>query len=112
MLTLSLVESLFFIFLNMTLKCGIDFGGFFFNISTLTRGIHFVGFCWLRTLERGNNVGGDPNTWLETVGLAEYKSNFRRNHIKTVRDMEALKSFTEKEIREDLHITKPGTAHD
>ena len=64
------------------------------------------------TLERGNNVGGDPNTWLETVGLAEYKSNFRRNHIKTVRDMEALKSFTEKEIREDLHITKPGTAHD
>ncbi|XP_078327748.1 uncharacterized protein LOC111112966 isoform X4 [Crassostrea virginica] len=54
------------------------------------------------------DVPRDPNTWLETVGLAEYKTNFRRNHIKTVRDMEALKSFTEKEIREDLHITKPG----
>nr|XP_022306572.1 uncharacterized protein LOC111112966 isoform X3 [Crassostrea virginica] len=53
-------------------------------------------------------VPRDPNTWLETVGLAEYKANFRQNHIKTVRDMEALKSFTEKEIREDLHITKPG----
>ncbi|XP_078327737.1 uncharacterized protein LOC144623228 isoform X2 [Crassostrea virginica] len=65
------------------------------------------------TPTRGINLGGfsiqrDPNTWLETVGLAEYKANFRRNHIKTVRDMEALKSFTEKEIREDLHITNPG----
>nr|XP_022311746.1 uncharacterized protein LOC111116983 [Crassostrea virginica]XP_022311747.1 uncharacterized protein LOC111116983 [Crassostrea virginica] len=60
------------------------------------------------TLARGNNFGGDPNTWLETVGLADYKASFRRNHIKTVRDIEALKSFTEKEIREDLHITKPG----
>ena len=54
----------------------------------------------------------DPSTWLETLGLAEYKANVQRNHIKTVRDMEALKSFTEKEIREDLHMTKPGTAHD
>ena len=71
-------------------------------------------FFWFYsgTLARGVNFGGDPNTWLETLGLAEYKANFRRNHIKTVRDMEALKSFTEKEIREDLHMTKPGTAHD
>ena len=70
------------------------------------------GFFDSGTLARGNNVGGDPNTWLETVGLADDKANFWQNHIKTVRDMEALKSFTEKEIREDLHITKPGTARD
>ncbi|XP_078327719.1 uncharacterized protein LOC111117764 isoform X4 [Crassostrea virginica] len=45
------------------------------------------------------DVPRDPSTWLETLGLAEYKANVQRNHIKTVRDMEALKSFTEKEIR-------------
>ena len=51
------------------------------------------------TLARSINFGGNPNTWLETVGLAEYKANFRRNHIKTVRDMEAYLL----EITIDIH---------
>lgn len=50
----------------------------------------------------------DLSSWLHQIGLEEYKPNFRRNQIKTVRDMEALKSFTIKEINEDLNITKPG----
>lgn len=50
----------------------------------------------------------DLSSWLHQIGLQEYKPNFRRNQIKTVRDMEALKSFTIKEINEDLNITKPG----
>jgi hypothetical protein len=40
--------------------------------------------------------------------LEEYKSNFKKNDIKTVKDMETLKSFTGKEIKEELNITKPG----
>lgn len=53
----------------------------------------------------------DLSSWLHQIGLEEYKPNFRRNQIKTVRDMEALKSFTIKEINEDLNITKPGKYH-
>ena len=63
---------------------------------TPTRGIDFSGFFFT----------AGPNMSLETVGLAKYKANVRLNHIKTVRDMEALKSFAEKEIREDLHQTR------
>lgn len=57
------------------------------------------------------NLQKDLSSWLHQIGLEEYKPNFRRNQIKTVRDMEALKSFTIKEIKEDLNITKPGKYH-
>ena len=90
--------------------------GFFLNRRTPKRGINYCqGFLTAWPQQVVLVVAGfwqhDPNKWLETLGLAEYKANFWRNHIKTVRDMEALKSFTEKEIREDLHITKPGTLY-
>ena len=84
-----------------------------FYSGTPTRGIDFVVFflfySW--TLARGITFGGNPNTWRD-VGTGRVHSQLPAIHIKTVRDMEALKSFTEKEIGEDLHITKPGTAHD
>ncbi|XP_061191089.1 uncharacterized protein LOC133199272 [Saccostrea echinata] len=54
------------------------------------------------------DVPKDVSSWLHMIGLEEYKHNFNRNQIKTVKDMVALKSFTEKEIKEDLKITKPG----
>lgn len=54
------------------------------------------------------DVPKDLSSWLHQIGLQDYKTKFRRNQIKTVRDMEALKSFTIKEINEDLNITKLG----
>lgn len=50
----------------------------------------------------------DVTSWLVTIGLEEYKTNFKKNDIKTIKDMETLKSFKDQEIREELNITKPG----
>ncbi|XP_062610784.1 uncharacterized protein LOC134272577 [Saccostrea cucullata] len=53
-------------------------------------------------------VPNDVHSWLSGIGLLEYKQNFNRNQIKTVQDMEVLKTITKKEIKEDLRITKSG----
>lgn len=37
-----------------------------------------------------------------------YKPNFQRNNIKSAQDMEALKSFTKNDIKEELGIRKAG----
>ncbi|XP_048748701.2 uncharacterized protein LOC125660927 isoform X3 [Ostrea edulis] len=54
------------------------------------------------------DVPKDVTSWLVTIGLEEYKTNFKKNDIKTIKDMETLKSFKDQEIREELNITKPG----
>lgn len=50
----------------------------------------------------------DPNSWLHSLGLEMYKPNFQRNNIKSAQDMEALKSFTKNDIKEELGIRKAG----
>ncbi|XP_078327714.1 uncharacterized protein LOC111117764 isoform X2 [Crassostrea virginica] len=84
-----------------------NFLGMLTEIDLKRLGIKKLAHCWNLHRRIQNipefripvDVPRDPSTWLETLGLAEYKANVQRNHIKTVRDMEALKSFTEKEIR-------------
>ncbi|XP_046329399.2 uncharacterized protein LOC124113182 isoform X2 [Haliotis rufescens] len=46
--------------------------------------------------------------WLETIGLSEYKKNFKRNQIKRPVDLSVLKGFGRKEIERELKITKAG----
>ncbi|XP_062598687.1 uncharacterized protein LOC134260123, partial [Saccostrea cucullata] len=53
-------------------------------------------------------VPNDVQSWLRGIGLLEYKQSFNRNQIKTVQDMEVLKTITKEEIEEDLKITKSG----
>uniref|UniRef100_K1QY68 Ankyrin repeat and SAM domain-containing protein 1A n=1 Tax=Magallana gigas TaxID=29159 RepID=K1QY68_MAGGI len=53
-------------------------------------------------------VPKDPNSWLHSLGLEMYKPNFQRNNIKSAQDMEALKSFTKNDIKEELGIRKAG----
>nr|XP_034320179.1 uncharacterized protein LOC105341274 isoform X1 [Crassostrea gigas]XP_034320180.1 uncharacterized protein LOC105341274 isoform X1 [Crassostrea gigas] len=53
-------------------------------------------------------VPKDPNSWLHSLGLEIYKPNFQRNNIKSAQDMEALKSFTKNDIKEELGIRKAG----
>lgn len=53
----------------------------------------------------------DPYSWLQTLGLEMYKPNFQRNHIRSAQDMEALKSFSKKDIEEELGIKKTGKVY-
>lgn len=53
----------------------------------------------------------DPYQWLQKLGLEIYKPNFQRNHIKSAQDMEALKSFSKKDIKKELGIKKTGKVY-
>ncbi|GFO42299.1 chitin synthase [Plakobranchus ocellatus] len=46
--------------------------------------------------------------WLNDIGLIMYRENFRRNHIRTPKEMEILKRFDRKDIARELGITKEG----
>ena len=47
-------------------------------------------------------------TWLENIGLQQYEANFKREQIRTSKEMEVLKSFGRNEIEKELKITKKG----
>ncbi|XP_046555805.1 uncharacterized protein LOC124265054 [Haliotis rubra] len=54
---------------------------------------------------------GVPNSvmeWLETICLAEYEQNFKRNRIKKAKDLSILKSYGRKEVEKELRITMAG----
>ncbi|XP_052786371.1 uncharacterized protein LOC128221808 [Mya arenaria] len=53
-------------------------------------------------------VPKDVEEWLDNIGLGIYKKNFKREQIKTSKDMEILKSFTRADIENDLKIKKIG----
>ena len=46
--------------------------------------------------------------WLAEIGLSQYSKAFRKEQIKTSKDMEVLKSFGRNEIEKELKITKIG----
>ena len=46
--------------------------------------------------------------WLKTIGLSQYCKVFKREQIKTAKDMEVLKSFGRSELEKELKITKQG----
>ncbi|GFN83340.1 ankyrin repeat and sterile alpha motif domain-containing protein 1b, partial [Plakobranchus ocellatus] len=46
--------------------------------------------------------------WLSDIGLIMYRENFRRNHIRTPKEMEILKRLDRKDIARELGITKEG----
>uniref|UniRef100_A0A2C9L3V7 SAM domain-containing protein n=1 Tax=Biomphalaria glabrata TaxID=6526 RepID=A0A2C9L3V7_BIOGL len=54
-------------------------------------------------------VPTDVKSWLKEIGLSMYKDTFSRNTIKTLKDMEILKSPHVKEIVDQLGIVKQGT---
>ena len=47
-------------------------------------------------------------TWLTNIGLEMYMSNFKAIRIVSTKQLETLKSMKEKELRNDLKITKHG----
>uniref|UniRef100_A0A2C9KW16 SAM domain-containing protein n=1 Tax=Biomphalaria glabrata TaxID=6526 RepID=A0A2C9KW16_BIOGL len=58
----------------------------------------FIGYI------RQNNV----DDWLEEIGLSMYRDKFYKNKIKTLKEMEILKSFNTKMIYDQLEIQKQG----
>lgn len=58
----------------------------------------FIGYI------RQNNV----DDWLEEIGLSMYRDKFYKNKIKTLKEMEILKSFNTKMIYDQLEIKKQG----
>lgn len=54
------------------------------------------------------DVPENVNAWLDGIGLPQYKENFKKEQIKSAKDMEILKSFGRSEIEQELKITKVG----
>ncbi|KAH9513509.1 Chitin synthase, class 2 [Bulinus truncatus] len=53
-------------------------------------------------------VPNDVDDWLNEIGLLMYKEKFHKNKIKTLKEMEILKSFNDKTIADQLEIKKQG----
>ncbi|KAH9513510.1 Chitin synthase, class 2 [Bulinus truncatus] len=53
-------------------------------------------------------VPNDVDDWLNEIGLLMYKEKFHKNKIKTLKEMEILKSFNDKTIADQLEIKKRG----
>ena len=49
--------------------------------------------------------------WLETIGLSQYKEDFEKAGYWGEIDVENLKRITEKQLRQEVHITKFGECH-
>ncbi|XP_055863773.1 uncharacterized protein LOC106072126 isoform X3 [Biomphalaria glabrata] len=53
-------------------------------------------------------VPNNVDDWLEEIGLSMYRDKFYKNKIKTLKEMEILKSFNTKMIYDQLEIKKQG----
>ena len=47
-------------------------------------------------------------TWLQNIGLQQYRDNFVRKQICSSKEMDVLKSFGRHELEKELRITKKG----